>query len=296
MYIGGFMNYIFIINPTSGNNKGIEVGKVIEEYCKSIKVQYKIIYTNKNNDAKNIAESYKSYENSIIYSVGGDGTLNEVINGIANSKVKLGLIPIGTGNDFYKTLIDFKGDKIDLGKVNDKYFINIASLGLDAEIANYANKLKKYNLPNNIVYVSSLAKNYFSYKPIKLGINNIYKDTTILTICNGKYYGGGFKIAPNSKLNDGMFDVFDVKSLNKLEIINLLAKLVKAKHIGDKNINFYKTDSLYVNSSIPINCNIDGEIIKGNYFNFSIEKEAINIDSKDQLKINEFLRVKKIIK
>lgn len=290
------MKYVFIINPTSGNDKGIEVGKVIEEYCKTIKVDYKIIYTNNKMDAKNIALTYKSYENAIIFSVGGDGTLNEVVNGLANSKSKLGIIPVGTGNDFYRVFKDFSGDKIDLGKVNDRYFINVASLGLDAEMAEYANKLKKIRFPKKLVYPVSIIKEFLSYKPTNIGMNNIFRDITILTVCNGRYYGGGFEIAPNALLNDGMFDIIDVNSLNRLEIINLIMKLMKVKHLDSKNVSFYRTDNLKITSLTPLICNIDGETIKDYNFDFTIKKEALNIDINTSLKISEILKQKKLIK
>lgn len=288
--------FIFIVNPTSGNNLGIKASKVIEEYCKRRNINYKIIYTEKKNDAIRIARELNEYENVTIFSVGGDGTLNEVVNGLANSKAKLGLIPVGSGNDFYRTFKDFKGDKIDLGKVNDRYFINVASLGLDAEIANYANKLKNGKLSNESVYILSLIHEYFKFKPINIDIDEIKKDSTILTVCNAKYYGGGFKIAPQAKLNNGLFDIIDVKSLNKLEIINLVMQLMKAKHLENKAVNFYQTDKITVNSSIPLNCNIDGEIIKDTSFDFSIEKEALNVDVENSNYFRNVLVLEKIIK
>lgn len=290
------MQYIFIVNPVSGNGNSIKAIKAIEEYCKMLGTNYKIIYTNKKNDAKEIAEFYKKFPNTTIFSVGGDGTLNEIVNGMAYSNTKLGIIPAGTGNDFYKTFKDFKEEKIDLGKVNDKYFINVASLGLDCEIANYANILKDKGLSGRFVYILSLIHEYFTYEPINIKISNKLKDTTIFTICNAKYYGGGFQIAPNAILNDGMFDIIDVKSLNKLEIVNLVSKLLRVKHLESEKVNFYRTNSISINSLVPLNCNIDGEIIKGTNFKFSIEKEAINADIENSDKINCFLKMKKIIK
>lgn len=289
------MSFIFIVNPVSGNGKSIKAINAIEECCKMMGANYQIIYTCKENDAKVIAKFYKD-KNCTIFSVGGDGTLNEIVNGMANSKAKLGVVPVGTGNDFYRTFKDFEKDKIDLGKVNDRYFINVASLGLDAEIANYANTLKNGKLSNKAVYILGIIHEYFSFKPINIDIDGINKNSTILTVCNAKYYGGGFKIAPFAKLNDGMFDVIDVKSLKKLEIIYLITKLIKVKHLESNKVNFYRTDSLNIDSLLPLNCNIDGEIIKDTSFNFSIEKDAINIDIENSDRINKFLKIKKIIK
>ena len=288
--------FIFIVNPVSGNNLGIKASIVIEEYCKRRKINYKIIYTEKKNDAIRIAKELKDNENVTIFSVGGDGTLNEVVNGLANSKAKLGLIPVGSGNDFYRSFYTFPDKKIDLGKVNGRYFINVASLGLDAEIANYANQIKNGKLSNESVYILSLIHEYFRFKPISIDIDGVKKDSTILTVCNAKYYGGGFNIAPQAKLNDGMFDVVDVKSLNKLEIINLVMKLMKATHLESNKVNFYQTDKLSVNSSIPLNCNIDGEIITDTNFDFSIERESLNVDVRNSNIFRNVLVLSNVIK
>lgn len=292
------MNFIFIVNPVSGNKKSLQAIKAIEEYCKIIKVPYRIIYTSKKGEATQIANNFKKESLTTIFSVGGDGTLNEVVNGITNSSVKLGIIPTGTGNDFYKTFKDIDDDIIDVGRVNDKYFINVASLGLDAEIANYANTLKKYNLniPNNLIYILSIFREYFKYKPINIDIDGNKKDTTILTICNAKYYGGGFKIAPNAQLSDGKFDIVDVGTLNKLEILKLIKKLIKVKHLVSKDVNYYQKEFIEVDSLIPLNCNIDGEIIRDTSFDFSIIRNGLLLDIDNSKLINDFLKIKKIIK
>ena len=292
------MNFIFIVNPVSGNKKSIQAIKAIEEYCKILRVNYKIMYTSKVGQATQIADYFKNDSQTTIFSVGGDGTLNEVVNGLVNSSAKLGIIPTGTGNDFYKTFKGIDDDMIDVGRVNDKYFINVASIGLDAEIANYANTLKKYklNIPNNIIYILSIFKEYFKYKPINIEFDNNKKDTTILTVCNAKYYGGGFQIAPNAKLDDGKFDIVDVKSLNKLEVLGLIKKLIKVEHLQSNKVNYYRTDSIEVNSLIPLNCNIDGEIIKDTNFDFSIIENGLILDIDNSKVINDFLKIKKIIK
>lgn len=290
------MKYIFIINPVSGKRNYMAIIKALNTYCMMNNIDNQILLTHKKNEAKKIAESFKYCSDVVLFSVGGDGTLNEVVNGFNNSKAKLGIIPAGTGNDFYRTFKDFKGAKIDLGKVNDRYFVNVASIGLDAEIANYANELKNKNKNQKNVYISSIMHEFFSFKPIDLKIDGVANKSTILTVCNAKYYGEGFKIAPNAILNDGMFDVIDVKSLNKLEIINLIMKLARAQHLQSKHVNYYNTDSLSINSLVSLNCNIDGEIIRDTNFHFTIEKEAINVDVENSEKIYSFLRTKNITK
>ena len=114
------MKHIFIVNPTAGKGKALNTVKQIEKICKERNIEYEIHYTKASKDATKIARKYflKKY---IIFSVGGDGTLNEVVNGIIGSKNMLGVIPCGSGNDFYKTLekIDDEYPVIDVGKINN---------------------------------------------------------------------------------------------------------------------------------------------------------------------------------
>ena len=290
------MKYIFIVNPVAGKGKGIVAGKIIEEYCKSIKVDYKVIYTTKKGDAKKISSLYADNYDNIIYSVGGDGTLNEIVNGMAYSNASIGIIPVGSGNDFYKNLLNNNANKIDLGMVNDRYFANVASLGLDAEIAKFANEIKGYKIPNEMIYILSIIKNCFAFNGIEVSKENLLKKLTMITVCNGKFYGGGFKIAPNADLNDGLFDILEVSRLKKFETVKLLSKLVTGNHLKQKKINFYRADNVKYYSDLTLCCNIDGEIIKGNSFEFSLKKDSIKIHQEDDIKVIKLLKDNKIVK
>lgn len=289
------MNYIFIINPTSGNKKGKYIGQIIDEYLKEKNINYKIYYTNKKNDATWIANMYRS-NNDIVYCLGGDGTLNEVINGLAYSLSSLSIVPVGSGNDFYRSFKDFDGDVIDLGLVNNRYFINVATLGLDAIMANDANKLKERNIPNKIVYPLSIIKNYLKLKTFNANIEEEIKNFTILAICNGAYYGGGFNIGPNAILDDGYFDIIEVEKMNRLQVLNLIMKLIKVKHLNNKGVNYYTTNNILVESKIPLLCNVDGEIIEDNKFKFTIKPKALKLLKDDSLQIKELLKTKNILK
>ena len=286
------MRYIFIVNPVSGNKSGIKAARVIDKYCKELGIDYKVIYTKCAKDATRIASVY-SDKYTVIYSVGGDGTLNEVINGMVNKDSYLHIIPTGSGNDFYKSITESPTSKIDVGKVNDKYFINIASLGIDAKVALDAIKLKEKKVPSSLIYVISLIYNLFGFKNINLNIYNINTQITLLTICNGRYYGGGFKIAPTAKLDNGLFDVYSVGALNKVDLLKALYKLLKGTHITDKNVNFTTLNKIVVDSDIDLICNLDGEIYKSKKIDFSIINNAINYKINDELHINKILKLEK---
>ena len=214
-----------------------------------------------------------------IYSVGGDGTLNEVINGIIDGKSKLGIIPIGSGDDFYKSFKENSTDKIDVGCINNsKYFINIASVGLDANIADNANYLKENNYPNNSVYILSLIKNYFRFKPVETKINGKDNTITLLAVCNGMYYDNGFKMAPNANLSDGKFDIYKASDMNKIKLLNVLIKLLKGTHSTDNTIDYSLSDKIKIESEIPLMYNVDGEIIKEKSTEIKLVPKSITLD------------------
>lgn len=277
------MKKIFIINPTSGNGKSLKISEEIKNLLDVNKEKYEMYYTSAPREAIDIASNFNNpNEQYIIYSVGGDGTLFEVVNGISNSNNILGIIPTGTGNDFIKS-IDSDNDitYVDLCRMNEHYFINIASVGIDADIANNQSTMKKIGIPKSLSYKASILYTYFSFKnpSVNIEINDkeISQDVTLLTICNGKYYGGGFKIAPNAIYNDGLFDIYLTDKVNKLKIPGLILKLVKGTHEESKYIHKLSSNRLTIHSDKLLNCNLDGEIFKLHDMEFEVTDKKIPI-------------------
>ncbi len=289
------MKYIFIVNPTSGNGKALKVVQNIKNVCLENKYDYEIHFTSGANDATKIARKYRFSQN-IIFSVGGDGTLNEVVNGIVGSKNMLGVIPCGSGNDFYKTLdlIDDPMPLIDVGKINNKYFINIVSIGIDAEVADNVSKMKKIKIPPSQIYNASIVYTFFKYKfkniNVEIDENNIKNGKcTILTICNGRVYGGGYKIAPDALLTDGYFDVYFVDKICKPLIPFIIGLLKKGTHESHKNVHKSKATRVKFKCPYDLVCNVDGEIIVDNKFDIKILKSELLIYNDKKL-IKRFLK------
>ena len=281
------MKYIFIVNPTSGKGKALKVSENIKKVCERRHIPYEIHFTKEKGDATKIAKKYFLSKN-IIYSVGGDGTLNEVVNGIVGSKNILGIIPCGSGNDFYKTIskIDDPLPLIDIGKINNKYFINIVSVGIDAEVASNVDKMKKMKLPPNQIYNASLVYTFFKYKfknlDIELDNSTSRKKFTILTICNGETYGGGYRIAPSASLTDGYFDVYFVDKITKPIIPFIINMLKKGTHEQYKKVHKYKANKLKFRCDYDLVCNIDGEIFIDRKFNVKLIEKALLINNDKQ--------------
>ena len=280
------MKYVFIINPASGKT---DYNKIKENIIKTLEnEEYEIYETKAPKEATEIASRFKNEENTVVYSVGGDGTLNEVVNGIAEGKCKLGIIPTGSGNDFYRTLKEAQTEnvRLDLGKVNGRYFINIASVGMDAETCNNANKIKsKIKLHSS--YYLALIHTFLTFKSksLKLKIDkNVYAgDYIIAAICNGKYYGGGFKIAPVASFDDNQFDIYLVSKAGKLKLIKILLALLKSEHEKYNEVRKYTGKNITITSENNLIVNIDGEITISKNIEIEMIEDALIIYNNNEL-------------
>lgn len=289
------MKYIFIVNPESAKGNAMKIIGNIEKVCKQEHIEYEVCYTLAQGDATRLAQSYKDDEN-IIYAVGGDGTLSEVLNGVIGTKNKIGIIPAGSGNDFYRTVKELAKAEIesDVGVVNGKYFLNIACVGIDAEVANNVPLMKKKNVKVKNLYTASILYTFTHFKFKQIHFKSQEKDEkgnfTILSICNGRYYGGGYNISPKASLEDNYFDVYYINKLRLPSIINLLLKLKKGKLEQDKRTNHFKTNNITVTTEEPIRFNVDGETIENTKFEIKIIPKAIKIYHNAELE-SKFLSV-----
>ena len=276
------MKYIFIINESAGRGKFKKMLPNIEKACAERKIDFEIRYISKEKNGSDIAQEYKDKE-YVIYVVGGDGTLKITLPGLVGTKNKLGIIPAGSGNDTYRTIkIMEKGETlIDLGKINDTYFINVACSGIDAEVANNIDKLRNTIIPTSQLYNASLIYTFISFKykkmKMKTKIKNIEDKYTILSICNGSYYGGGFKIAPKSRLTDGLLDIYYAEKMPKLKMIPLILKLKKGKHEGKRRVHKFRTNHVELEFEEEVTFNVDGEKLTNRKFLIDVLPKAITL-------------------
>lgn len=281
------MKYIFIINKIAGRGRYIKILPNIESACKKRSIDYEIRYVEENYTTAQIAEEYKDTEN-IIYVVGGDGTITTTLKSIVGTNNKLGIIPAGSGNDTYRTIKKLpKGESvIDLGKINDIYFINVACTGVDAEVANNVDILRKTKIPTSQLYNASIVYTFVKFKPKKVKLKTNIKDIegkyTILSICNGGYYGGGFNIAPKSQLTDGLLDIYYAEEMPKLKMIPLILKVKNGKHEGKRKVHKFRTNHVEIELEENVTFNVDGEKLTNNKFVIDIIPNAIKVYNDDE--------------
>lgn len=288
------MKWIFIVNKVAGNGKYKKVVKNVEKYCVNKDVDFEVFYTRCPGEATAITLRYKKSKN-IIFAVGGDGTLNEVLNGIVHTKNILAVVPTGSGNDFYKTLKMIPDGilKCDVGKVNELYFLNTVCLGIDADVANNIDIMKIKGISTNKLYIASLMNTFLKYncKKMTFNLNNteVSGEFTTLAVCNGKFYGNGFKIAPKAKIDDGFFDFYFVDKMSKLKMFNLIMKLKSGTHDFSPLVHKRLVSQLKVKSKKNIISNVDGEKYINKEFNFKICKKLIHVYNNKKL-IEEFIK------
>lgn len=270
------MREIFIVNPKAGKGQAVNA---INELDASQKRKIVIPETSQDATLLTMKES-QSEEPTVIYSVGGDGTLNAVLNGIVGSKALLGVIPLGSGNDFYRTLQEEKEyiTSIDIGRLNYDYFINVASVGIDANVArNVIKNRERFKISSYaLAIIEELLKRN---KEISITTDSVNQQVTMLTVCNGRYYGNGIKIAPSASIHDGKFDIYQVDSLKKMELVKLVLQLLKSKHekspfvakqmLEELKFTAYEPDALYVN--------LDGEVKSFHSFDFEVVKDGVKV-------------------
>lgn len=281
------MKYVFILNSYTIYDKCEDIIRRISNYCINNNIDYIIEVNDSNNSTESILDKYSS-GNSIIIAVGGDGMINRVLNSIVNTNNILGFIPIGTGNDFYRSVklqCKDRFNDVDLIKINDKYFINVACFGIDADIANDKSVMSSKLFLKKYKYIISLIKHFYKYSSREFRINingkKIKDKFVTIVICNGMYYGGGFNIGPNSLVSNGLIDVYIVNDVNKLKMLNLILKMKNGKHEGCDGIEKYNVKNLIIKSKNRVKCNIDGEVLEDNIFKVKV------LEKKQKLYFNQ---------
>lgn len=294
------MKKLFILSSKAGSRdfKAFEKS-ILRIYKRHNREDELIIRTTKDKDsAKEYARDFIKDDptDKIVIVCGGDGTLGEVANILTGTKAALGLIPMGTANDFSKNFAykNFKIEDtfdpiikpIDLMQVNNDYCINVMSLGFDTYVLERTYELLKKN--------PKLKERAFIRAAVKSLLNLVYEDLTlkmtladgsekiisdsylITALCNGSYYGSGFNPAPDARLNDGLLNLVLAKKMSLYEVLPLLRRYKKGTHLNHHLISEDKVRSLNISSNKLLTYNIDGEIYKANEIDVKIIENRIN--------------------
>ena len=277
--------YYFIVNPVSGKGKGAGLGKRLERKLAETELDYQIVYTEAPGHAEALARN-TSEKSDIIVTVGGDGTLNEVINGMHSSAKTAAIIPVGTGNDFvratkiptdfeeaFAVLLRGNRKKIDIGRVNDRLFHNGLGIGFDARVVEKGLHVKY--LRGNAFYLYSVLAVLFSYKPVEIEISaDSFRrklDYFLITVANGVSLGGGFYLTPDALMDDGYFDICLIENMSKPAILKNLLKVYSGKHKYDPRVDIIRAKKVRLSSTDGFAAHMDGELISLNLNEVNVE-------------------------
>lgn len=290
------MKHVIIVNPAAGNKNNLKRGKNIQKLLLKNGIDSKIVVSTRPNEIPKLVKDISQTGQTRFYSVGGDGTLNEVITGLIGTDSEVVVVPAGTGNDFVKTVSCYKSmRKIVLASINtsptptdvilfnnNRYCINILNLGLDAQIAANMEKFRKipfisgstkYNL--SIFYTLTHAKNY----RLKVRIGDFVEkgSYTLSAIANGKYYGGGVCPSPKANTTDGVLNITLVEHSTLLQKLVLLPKYKKGKHESIRQLRHFETKDITIVSNQKLPVSVDGEIIFTNRIHAKVLPKAVNV-------------------
>ncbi|MGL5152024.1 MAG: diacylglycerol/lipid kinase family protein [Clostridium sp.] len=290
------MKHLFIINPVAGKGNALEYVDRIKNSFHGDESKYEIIMTRYVGHATEVVKERVKEDNYYVYSIGGDGTLNEVLNGIVGSESVLAVIPSGSGNDFARTIypqyfkelllektINGEVIPIDIGLINNRYFINISSVGFDAVVVDNARKYKKKRcISGSSAYLLAVLKTLFTFNGMKIKfiVDNIEFERYmyLIAVANGKCYGGGLKIAPFAKVNDGVFDIYAIEKPKLLRLLRFLPRVLRGKDTKDVNeVHFVKTNKIIIKCDKDVIVNIDGELSYNRELSFEIIPNGVNL-------------------
>ena len=298
------MKHLFIINPAAGNKDRTEIYRQqIENVCRKHGADYEIAVSKAPGDCTALArQAAQTGEEYRIYACGGDGTLNEVVCGVAGfDNVAVTSFVGGSGNDFVKIfndpeafrdlekLLDSDEVSFDLVRCNEDVSLNICSVGLDARIGTDVSKYKRLPLLSGFrAYVASTVVNVIrgiaEHYVVEIGDERIDGKQTLICACNGRFYGGGFNPVPEANPTDGLLDVLLVKKVSRLQVAGVIGKYKSGRYKELLHlVRHFKTDKLRIICDKPTSINLDGELRTAQTVEISIAKEKLRFFYPKQL-------------
>jgi len=278
-----------IVNPAAGAFSTRRKWPIISKLLERIGLPFDFTYTEGVGHAIELARLAASDGYRYLVAVGGDGTVNEVANGILHSTnaatTALGIVSTGTGSDFVRsvgisrdytaacsTLTSHQRRSIDVGVVEyqhngqtfKRFFVNAAGVGFDAAVVKETERLPKF-FGGTAPYVGGMLRTLFSYrnKPVVVRVGDEVEEYRVLNVAvaNGGYMGGGMHIAPQAELGDSLLDVVIIGDMGKLELLKEFPKVYKGTHVTLPKVRMKKATHVTIESAEQVLVYADGELL-----------------------------------
>lgn len=277
-----------ILNPTARGERARRLQASLEKMTHSAVWRT----TSRCGEAEALARSAVREGFKTIVAAGGDGTVNEVVNGIAGTDVSLGLLPLGTMNVFATELGLPTGDLarcwtiiqeanaryVDLPRANGKHFVQLAGVGLDAQVVKETSRTFKRSF-GPLSYVVSAAQ-IAARTPPRLRIeseNAVTEEGSFVLVGNGRLYGGPFPFFKQAVIDDGLLDVLVFKRLNYIEIVRYMQDVIFSSQITSPEVEYFQTKSLRVSSEGAVPVEVDGELIGNCPVRFDVCAQGLRV-------------------
>jgi len=300
-------SWLCIVNPNAGNRKCEKDWPLIRSLIEGSGMESCFVYTKGRDDASQLARDGlgKGYKKFAV--IGGDGTLNEVINGLLSSEeipenIMVGMVPVGTGNDWCRmfnipfdyasaiqTLIEEKVFKQDIGKVSyhnnedekTRYFINVAGMGYDAVVASKTNKDKEKGKGTKLSYMLNIFTCLFSYKTLSANItvddNCFNRKVFSMNVGVCRYNGGGMLQVPDAIPDDGLLDLTIIKKISRWKVVINTRRLYDGSIGSLSFVELRKASNIKVDAGKLMTLEVDGESLGNDPFQFTIIPSAISV-------------------
>ncbi|MHB8843817.1 MAG: diacylglycerol/lipid kinase family protein [Nitrospirota bacterium] len=276
-----------IANPASGTHRSRHIAAQAVELLGKQDIAFDLEFTAAPKHAAEIAvRSCRDFD--AIVAIGGDGTIHEIAGAMLGCEAPLGIIPAGSGNDLIKSLgipndvkaaVDIlvagKTRVIDAGTINGLCFVNVVGIGFDAAVNHNSHGLRR-PASGLLRYVLALIKTLGTYAPLPLTVtingDSTTQDLFLLTIGNGTTCGGGFRLTPHAKLDDGLLDVTFVKPITIPRLLWHLPKVFQGTlDRVERYASMQRVTKIRVQSTVPVPVHVDGEIYRGDTSRLDIE-------------------------
>lgn len=297
----------YIINPICGKGRGNKFISSVQNIVTKNEFTDELYITKYKGHARQIASQFDNTSRRVVV-FGGDGTFNEVINGLHNNPAcSVTIIPIGSGNDFARNvgaikpkntfskikLFPEKKNYFDIGRINYKelnnnvvkthYFASSCGIGFDAKVSFLSNK--QSFLTGLPLYLTNVFRALITYEPIEVtgSVDTSYINgrKILINFGNTSTSGGGFRLTPEAKIDDGYLDYMGADNLHRVKILSLLPKAIFGKHISHPKVFYKKFQSAKINLKTPSIMHADGEIISEMVTEFEIKCERGKIKYQD---------------
>lgn len=289
-----------IANPAAGTAQDLTPLDLLQERLAGMGHDVRVRFTEGPGHARTLAQA-AAMGSDLIIAAGGDGTLNEVLNGIASSpeglrRCRLGVLPVGTGNDFARTLgietpdaaldalVAGRERPIDLVQLDQRVFLNASAGGFTAETSSHVTSDLKQAV-GKLAYLIGGVRALLEYEPVRARVEGAGRvldaDLQLFAVCNGAYIGGGHQLAPTAVPDDGQMEVCLVRASSSLDFLSLLPQLSSGDHVDDEDVAYFRATDLTISFARSIKINTDGEVLEATACHYRMRPGAVRMVAPD---------------